>query len=290
MEQFLLQTSSAKDLIEHPLFSKYLKNDQFLFELIKKEDFDDYSMIAPFLKNKPFFYLKILAKNPSNIEYIPKKLLNNSSFLIAALDTDINIAKYIHEEFNRSISLTKWFCWRYSSSRPLKYLPVCFSDNYKIGKNLVMQNSINYVDLSPRLKNIKTIYEIATSKTNISSIFIYSGEKIKLNKNICYKAIASSYRMYNHINPKLKENPLFFIKLLNLNHHFLELAPDSIQCNLKCVFAAVKKNPLSIVYSSTDILSNLAFAIKVKKAISASDFKYITRFFSKSVQEKLKHI
>ena len=290
MEQFLLQTSSAKDIINHPSFHKNLKNDQFLFELIKKEDFNDYSSIVSFLKNKPFFYLKILAKNPENITHIPKKLLNNSSFLISALDSDINVAKYIHEEFNSKPFLVRWFCWRYSSSRPLKYLPQWCSDDYRIGRNLVIQNSVNYADLSARLRNIKNIYEIAISKTNMSSLFIHAGEKIKSDKNLCYKAIMSSYRMYNHIDLNLKQNPRFFIKLLNLNHHFLEIAPDNIQANLKCVFAAVKKHPLSIVYASPEILSNYIFALKIKKTINKSDFEYITRFFSKTVQQKLKNI
>ena len=281
----ILQTYTLDDLKNNKLRSHY-SNAYFASEIIKNPHFSDYKEILKVNNNKNFF-LAIIKNYPEHIALLPTKVLKDEHFIIACLESNIEVAKYIPEIFRKK-DLLNWFIWRYSSSHPLKYLPNELQDNFNVAKQLVTYDSVNFRDLSPRLKNNKQLYSISVSKQNMSSLFIYAGEGIRSDKDLCIAAISQSFKRYQYITDKLKKDAGFFIKLLQLNYHFLELAPDSIKDNEKCVYEAVKKHPHSLVYADPRLLTDIKFAKKIYKAIELSDFKQVVRYFSPEVKEKFK--
>jgi Domain of unknown function (DUF4116) len=282
----LLQTHAIEDLKKIDL-SSYYNNPFFVAEIIKNPKFDNYSEIINKNNNKSLF-LAIIRTYPEHISLFPKNVLKDDYFVIACLEANIEVAKYIPQCFKKK-DLLNWFIWRYSSSHPLKYLPEEYQDNFYIAKQLVTYDSINFRDLSSRLRDNKELYSISVNKQNMSSLFIYSGESIRSDKDLCIKAISQSFKRYQYITDKLKKDENFFIKLLKLNYHFLELAPDSIKDNEKCVYEAVKKHPHSLVYADPRLLADYKFAQKIYKAIDISDFKQILRYFSIDIKEKFKN-
>ena len=280
----LLQTHKMEDL-QKP---SYYKNSFFVTEIIKNPKFDNYKEIIKTNNNKSLF-LAIVRTYPEYIELFPKSVLKDNFFVIACLETNIEVAKYIAKSFKKK-DLINWFIWRYSSSHPLKYLPEEFNDNFNIAKKLVTYDSINFRDLSPRLRNNKKLYSISVSKQNMSSLFIYSGESIRSDKDLCVQAISQSFKRYQYITDNLKKDANFFIKLLKLNYHFLELAPESIKNNEKCVYEAVKKHPHSLVYADPRLLNDYNFAKRIYKAIDNTNFKQVVRYFSQDIKDKFKNL
>ena len=280
----LLQTHKMEDL-QKP---SYYKNSFFVTEIIKNPKFDNYKEIIKTNNNKSLF-LAIVRTYPEYIELFPKSVLKDNFFVIACLEANIEVAKYITKSFKKK-DLINWFIWRYSSSHPLNYLPEEFNDNFSIAKKLVTYDSINFRDLSPRLRNNKNLYSISVSKQNMSSLFIYSGESIRSDKDLCVQAISQSFKRYQYITDNLKKDANFFIKLLKLNYHFLELAPDSIKNNEKCVYEAVKKHPHSLVYADPRLLNDYNFAKRIYKAIDTSNFKQVVRYFSQDIKDKFKNL
>lgn len=278
----LLKSRSVLDFQEDPEFLNYCKCSLFVFELIKSPQFNRYKDIISIHNNKSF-YLSIVKNNPECILLLPKNILKDKFFLLHCLESNIEVAKYIPQHF-RNKELLNWFIWRYSSSNPLKYLPEKYKDNFNVAKKLVTYDSLNFKDLSERLRNNKNLYVISVNKQNMSSLFIYAGTAIRSDKKLCIKAISQSFKRYQYITEDLKKNMNFFITLLNLNYHFLELAPDNIKSSHKCVYEAVKRNPQSLVYADPILLSDIKFAQKVKKNVSAIDFQQVVRYFTNEVQ------
>lgn len=259
------------------------KNPFFVTEIIKNPEFLDYKEIINLNNNKSLFF-SIIKIYPEHINLFPKSVLKDKFFLISCLESNIETAKYIHSSFKNK-DLLNWFIWKYSSSHPLNYLPESFRDNFKIAKKLVTYDSTNFIDLSLRLRNNKELYSISVGKQNMGSLFIYSGESIRSNKSLCIKAISDSYKRYQYVTDKLKKDESFFIKLLKLNYHFLELAPNNIKNSERCVYEAVKKNPQSLIYADMRLLQDDSFAKKIYRAIGKDSFKQVMRYFSYEIQE-----
>lgn len=280
----LLQTRKVEDLQQ----ASYYNNSFFVAEIIKNPKFSDYREIIKKNNNKSLF-LAIVRKYPEYIELFPKSVLEDNFFVIACLEANIEVAKYIAKSFKKK-DLINWFIWRYSSSHPLKYLPEEFNDNFNIAKKLVTYDSINFRDLSSRLRNNKELYSISVSKQNMSSLFIYSGESIRSDKDLCVQAISQSFKRYQYVTDNLKKDANFFITLLKLNYHFLELAPESIKNNEKCVYEAVKKHPHSLVYADPRLLNDYNFAKRIYRAIDPDSFKQVVRYFSQEIKDNFKNL
>lgn len=274
LDKISSQISEYEDaeLIKSPYWDIIYNNIYLTHELLKLHKFNLFSEINASFFEEDIISMDLLGYANPPYHYIPQKTLNSDSFWIHALEHDYTYIAKIPTQFlvdNESLSF--WICEKFSEYSILQYFPEQLRNNFDLAYFAIENNPNNFHYLSEDLKNSSYIYEIIFKKNSrkckSADYFKVAGSDIRSNYKFAKKSIIENPSSFFMVEDSLKNDPAFFIEMLNYSENILKFSNSQIKKNELCILASIEKNPLTIEFADSYYKNNINFILSIHDII-----------------------